>query len=280
MSLTWLFGPSKVPAATTSSTSLAPAAAEASEASQCPVDHSTRSKWLQKQKTDGQSEALHPFIPGNSVSMSNNSTSAARARQLSAERETSTIPRFLATSEASTAAAPEAAESSSSKWVYPSPSQFFSALQRKDRNPKQEDMDTVVTIHNAVNERTWQEVMKWEREAGEDITPQLVTFKGRPNDRSPRAWWKVLIGYDSSPLLSMRNCSSIDNLNFCMTAINHHLTVTTGLWIETANEYATLSTFTQEEAEQPHCQLASLLSSRSIWMSAQHWMTMKASRCV
>lgn len=56
-------------------------------------------------------------------------------------------------------------------------------------------MDTVVTIHNAVNERTWTEVMKWEKEAGEEVTPQLVTFKGRPNDRSPRAWWKVLIGY-------------------------------------------------------------------------------------
>lgn len=55
-------------------------------------------------------------------------------------------------------------------------------------------MDTVVTIHNAVNERTWTEVMKWEKEAGEEVTPQLVTFKGRPNDRSPRAWWKVLIG--------------------------------------------------------------------------------------
>lgn len=59
-------------------------------------------------------------------------------------------------------------------------------------------MDTVVTIHNAVNERTWSEVMKWEKEAaatGEEVvTPQLVTFKGRPNDRSPRAWWKVLIG--------------------------------------------------------------------------------------
>lgn len=138
-------------------------------------------------------EAPHPFIPGNSVSMSSASAST-RAQQLSAQRETSTIPRFSESSSNSTAAAPQAAEASSSKWVYPSPSQFFSALQRKDRNPKQEDMDTVVTIHNAVNERTWMEVMKWEREAGEEITPQLVTFKGRPNDRSPRAWWKVLIG--------------------------------------------------------------------------------------
>lgn len=193
MSLTWLFGPSKVQA----ETSAAPTPSQT--VSECPVDHSTRSRWLQSQKAGKQAEAArHPFIPGNSVSMPNTSSSKAKAA-LSSERETSTIPRFLAASAVNpqdTAAASSVTEasSSSSKWVYPSPSQFFTALQRKDRNPKQEDMDTVVTIHNAVNERTWQEVMKWEREAGEEGTAQLVTFKGRPNDRSPRAWWKVLIG--------------------------------------------------------------------------------------
>lgn len=193
MSLTWLFGPSRVPAAVPPSNTLAQAGSESPEASQCPVDHSTRSRWLQSQKSGNEPEAPHPFIPDNNASMSS-SASTAKAKRLSAERETSTIPRFLESSSNATAAAPEAAEAASSKWVYPSPSQFFSALQRKDRNPKQEDMDTVVTIHNAVNERTWMEVMKWEREAGEEVVPQLVTFKGRPNDRSPRAWWKVLIG--------------------------------------------------------------------------------------
>lgn len=201
MSLTWLFGPSRVPS-DASNTPQTPttASAPAEEVSQCPVDHSTRSKWLQGRKAGQDAGAAaggssHPFISGNSVSMTGSSSKTKAA--LSSERETSTIPRFLASSsnsaEASSSSSSDSA--SSSKWVYPSPSQFFSALQRKDRNPKQEDMDTVVTIHNAVNERTWQEVMKWEREAGEDVQPQLVTFKGRPNDRSPRAWWKVLIGY-------------------------------------------------------------------------------------
>lgn len=207
MSLTWLFGPSRVssesPSNTAASTTLASSSSSSSKeaASQCPVDHSTRSKWLQGRKASSgggqEAGAAHPFIPGNSVSISSSSSSSSKAKAaaLSAERETSTIPRFLASSSNSQDADANAtAEASSSKWVYPSPSQFFSALQRKDRNPKQEDMDTVVTIHNAVNERTWQEVMKWEREAGEQVTPQLVTFKGRPNDRSPRAWWKVLIG--------------------------------------------------------------------------------------
>ena len=29
--------------------------------------------------------------------------------------------------------------------------------------PKEEDMTNVITIHNAVNERCWQEVLKWEQ---------------------------------------------------------------------------------------------------------------------
>lgn len=110
---------------------------------------------------------------------------------LSLERETSSIPRYSNESAGSDSA-------KSGKWVYPSPSQFYTALQRKNRSPRQEDMDIVVPIHNAVNERTWGEVMKWENEAaGPEVAKnavQLVSFKGRPNDRSPRAWWKILLG--------------------------------------------------------------------------------------
>ena len=57
-------------------------------------------------------------------------------------------------------------------------------------------MDFVVPIHNAVNERTWDEVMKWEcgtaDAARQDV--KLVSFKGRPQDVSPRAWFKTLLG--------------------------------------------------------------------------------------
>jgi len=60
-------------------------------------------------------------------------------------------------------------------------------------------MDIVVPIHNAVNERVWQQVLEWERHAlglkeGEDTGVKLVSFMGRPKEMSPRARWKSFIG--------------------------------------------------------------------------------------
>jgi cytochrome c heme-lyase len=57
-------------------------------------------------------------------------------------------------------------------------------------------MKTIVPIHNAVNERAWAEVMKWEAGRGGDKCGgvKLVNFKGKPGERSLRARWKGLIG--------------------------------------------------------------------------------------
>lgn len=92
-----------------------------------------------------------------------------------------------------------AAVPSEENWVYPSPASFYSALQRKDRNPNARDMGIVVPIHNAVNERVWNQVLEWEREAmglepGQDPGSKLVSFVGKPKEVSPRARWKTLIG--------------------------------------------------------------------------------------
>ena len=40
-------------------------------------------------------------------------------------------------------------------WVYPSDQMFYNAMRKKGYEPREEDMRTVVAIHNAVNERTW-----------------------------------------------------------------------------------------------------------------------------
>ncbi len=42
-------------------------------------------------------------------------------------------------------------------WLYPSEQMFFNAMQRKGWRPSEGDMRTVVSIHNAVNERAWAE---------------------------------------------------------------------------------------------------------------------------
>jgi cytochrome c heme-lyase len=56
-------------------------------------------------------------------------------------------------------------EGSDSKfWIYPSEQMFFDAMRRKNWNPNEVDMKTVVPIHNAVNERAWTEILQWEQQ--------------------------------------------------------------------------------------------------------------------
>lgn len=57
-------------------------------------------------------------------------------------------------------------------------------------------MRPVVSIHNAVNERAWQEVLAWERlHCAECDNPRLKRFRGRPSDTSPKARLLNFLGY-------------------------------------------------------------------------------------
>ena len=47
-------------------------------------------------------------------------------------------------------------------WVYPSEQQFYNALHHKGYQTDEKDIPVVVAIHNELNERSWQEVCKWE----------------------------------------------------------------------------------------------------------------------
>ena len=57
------------------------------------------------------------------------------------------------------------------KWVYPSEQQFYNALRRKGWRPEESTIPDVVRIHNAVNERGWSEVRRWEALRGNDTPP-------------------------------------------------------------------------------------------------------------
>lgn len=50
----------------------------------------------------------------------------------------------------------------SGNWVYPSEKMFFDAMKRKGYDARVADMKTVVPIHNAVNEKAWEQIKKWE----------------------------------------------------------------------------------------------------------------------
>ena len=133
-----------------------------SDAKSCPVDHSqgsSTSTWAR-------------FLSGGSP--------GSPSASLSREREVSSIPK-----------------PGDEKWVYPSEEQFFAAMARKNHNPQAADMKTIVPIHNAVNERAWSEILKWEAGRGGEACGgiKLVNFKGRPNDRSPKARLNMLLGF-------------------------------------------------------------------------------------
>lgn len=48
-------------------------------------------------------------------------------------------------------------------WDYPSPQQFYNALSRKGWETPEDSIEMMVAIHNFLNERAWEEVMKWEK---------------------------------------------------------------------------------------------------------------------
>lgn len=77
-------------------------------------------------------------------------------------------------------------EASGENWVYPSPQMFYNAMRRKNWQPAEEDMNAIVAIHNATNERVWSLIRMWEAEQG-CAEPRLVRFRGRPKDYSPKA---------------------------------------------------------------------------------------------
>ncbi|KAK5712168.1 Cytochrome c1 heme lyase [Elasticomyces elasticus] len=84
----------------------------------------------------------------------------------------------------------------SGNWIYPLQSQFFAAMRRKGHEAEAKDMETIIPIHNAVNEKAWAEILEWERPWSEGCGgPKLVSFAGDSKSLTPRARWKGLWGY-------------------------------------------------------------------------------------
>ena len=79
-------------------------------------------------------------------------------------------------------------------WEYPSEEQFYKAMQRKHMSPDAGDMPVIIPIHNAVNEKCWQEILEWEKLAQRTpCDPKLIQFTGTKK-LSPRAVWNMALG--------------------------------------------------------------------------------------
>ncbi|KAH6845854.1 cytochrome c/c1 heme-lyase [Chaetomium sp. MPI-CAGE-AT-0009] len=212
------------------------AAGAADEEAKCPVDHKTRELWLQQAQ---QERTAPPTTSPTPQNLQTTSTTSAPSQQptsswsswlrlpsfsreaqsptpstgqalprtqsrLDESRVISSIPR---TSDPGPAACPandeqETGASSTGHWVYPSEKQFFEAMKRKGHEAAAADMRTVVPIHNAVNERAWAEILKWEAPYVEPVAkggcggPKLHSFAGLGSaTMSPKARLNTLLGY-------------------------------------------------------------------------------------
>ena len=159
-----------------------------SDIDHCPVDHTTRSKWL-----SDSSSASHPFHPSTPTAQSPPTNS------LSDNRIISSIPRASSSSYSSSShlgSSEGSGSNDSANWVYPSERQFFNAMQRKSHRPRAGDMRSIVPIHNAVNERAWEEILAWEAGMGGEKCsgPRLISFAGKPKSRTPKAWINTALG--------------------------------------------------------------------------------------
>ncbi|KAJ7203951.1 cytochrome c/c1 heme-lyase [Mycena haematopus] len=142
----------------------------------CPVDHKTATGCPVPHDAAAQPAQCpvghEPINALNQMPHFSQEAAPTQALALPTSRTVSSIPRDPA-----------------NKWEYPSPQQFYNALARKGRETPEElqHVETMVEIHNFLNERAWEEVVRWERRAnaGDDI--QLARFKGRPGEMSPKA---------------------------------------------------------------------------------------------
>ncbi|KAI0352355.1 cytochrome c and c1 heme-lyase [Trametes cingulata] len=157
-------------------------ASSSSGPAKCPIDHTKTSVSVPQPPAqcpishEATADGINPLNQMPSLSQA---PAAHQAAALPTERETSSIPR-----------------DESSRWEYPSPQQFYNALVRKGWETPEEHVETMVQIHNFLNEQAWQEILKWEKkEDPSEAEPQLARFKGRPGELSPKARFWLFAGW-------------------------------------------------------------------------------------
>lgn len=181
------------------------AAPSAPPASSCPVPHEARKPAAESQSTLSKLNPLNYMFPDLSQEKAPSQTF-----NLPTERDPSTIPRG----------------DGAGNWEYPSPQQMYNALLRKGYTDTDVTaVESMVSVHNFLNEGAWAEIMEWEKRfAGgifkglrkcsqgeqnldrmikkygyekevEEVQPSLVRFQGRPKDMTPKAAMFQVMGW-------------------------------------------------------------------------------------
>lgn len=147
-----------------------------SEVSSCPVKHESEYtcpvNHTEFNKMNNMPRLVSAKLPGQKLDLSLNRTK-------------SSIPR--------------GEQAGEGHWEYPSPQQMLNAMVRKSgRDGIEEDaVESMVDVHNYLNEGVWQEVLEWERPytSQSETTPRLLKFQGRPGNISPRARMLQMLGW-------------------------------------------------------------------------------------
>ncbi|KIX04614.1 uncharacterized protein Z518_05484 [Rhinocladiella mackenziei CBS 650.93] len=213
--------------------------------SACPIDHKTRSIWLQQAQKNSQTQTpsavqSHPLLSSSQprpsptaanptsfgslqdcssdrICISQSQTTPPSlpeyeykmSRPLSHERAVSSIPRAMPSDSNNSSWSStmpmnneiETGTSAAGNWIYPSESQFFHAVMRKQTTSNPSDLlssiNHIIPIHNAVNERAWTLIKAWEGNSSAQCGgPKLLSFKGLGSGAiSPKARIKSLMGY-------------------------------------------------------------------------------------
>ncbi|GAM33259.1 hypothetical protein TCE0_003f00030 [Talaromyces pinophilus] len=229
--------PAAVPVDTATSTSAAPppgcpmhkagasSTFEAPVPSACPVKRSHNSPFFVpvSESQPQQQEQPAPNTSGKSrinplnymFSFISQERAPSQTVDLPVEREISSIPR---------------ADNTNEKWEYPSPQQMYNAMLRKGYTDTPQDaVESMVAVHNFLNEGAWAEIVEWEqifskglrsgwekcrkgnenlamelakerwlceqRSEEEKLQPCLVRFQGRPQELSPKARFMQTLGW-------------------------------------------------------------------------------------
>lgn len=191
-----------------SPSSSAPAAASNSPPSSCPVPHDQRHPAASEEPSQGLLSKLNPL--NYMFREISNKPAQNQSIVLPVERDPSSIPKGTG----------------DGNWEYPSPQQMYNALLRKGHTDTDiTAVESMVSVHNFLNEGAWAEIVEWERrfggglsraweisKRGEEnahetqrlldwrngtppITPALVRFQGRPQDMTPKAAMLQVMGW-------------------------------------------------------------------------------------
>jgi cytochrome c heme-lyase len=198
---------------------------EAPVPSACPVKRSPNSPFFVpvSESQPQQQEQPAPNTSGKSrinplnymFSFISQERAPSQTVDLPVEREISSIPR---------------ADNTNEKWEYPSPQQMYNAMLRKGYTDTPQDaVESMVAVHNFLNEGAWAEIVEWEqifskglrsgwekcrkgnenlamelakerwlceqRSEEEKLQPCLVRFQGRPQELSPKARFMQTLGW-------------------------------------------------------------------------------------